>query len=132
MKNEQTPAYSVGWWLMAGAGLFWEKSTAGWLLVADLFWEKSTAGWWLISQANRLEVAPPQELVTNLQLGDAMWGGARSSIGRRKAVRRHQEGGVGSRRRRDRRKGVGPRRCREEDGGGATVTPWNFWISGCY
>jgi hypothetical protein len=39
---------------MAGAGLFWEKSTAGWLLVADLFWEKSTVGWWLISQANRL------------------------------------------------------------------------------
>jgi hypothetical protein len=68
----------------------------------------------------RDEVAPPQELVTNLQLGDAMWGGARSSIGRRKAVRRHQEGGVGSRRRKDRRKGVGPRRCREEDGGGAT------------
>jgi hypothetical protein len=29
---------------MAGAGLFWEKSTAGWLLVAGLFWEKSTAG----------------------------------------------------------------------------------------
>jgi hypothetical protein len=27
------PACSVGWWLMAGAGLFWEKSTAGWLLV---------------------------------------------------------------------------------------------------
>jgi hypothetical protein len=30
---------------MAGAGLFWEKSTAGWLLVAGLFWEKNTAGW---------------------------------------------------------------------------------------
>jgi hypothetical protein len=26
----------VGWWLMAGAGLFREKSTAGWLLVAGL------------------------------------------------------------------------------------------------
>jgi hypothetical protein len=39
------PACSVGWWLMAGAGLFWEKSTAGWLLVAGSFWEKSTAGW---------------------------------------------------------------------------------------
>jgi hypothetical protein len=38
---------------MTGAGLFWEKSTAGWWLVADLFWEKSTAGWWLTSQANR-------------------------------------------------------------------------------
>jgi hypothetical protein len=30
-------ACSFGWWLMAGAGLFLEKSTAGWLLVADLF-----------------------------------------------------------------------------------------------
>jgi hypothetical protein len=49
----QLAACSFGWWLMAGAGLFWEKSTAGWLLVADLFWEKSTIGWWLISQANR-------------------------------------------------------------------------------
>jgi hypothetical protein len=51
--NGRLPACSVGWWLMAGADLFWEKSTAGWLLVAGLFWEKSTAGWWLISQANR-------------------------------------------------------------------------------
>jgi hypothetical protein len=42
-------ASSFGWWLMAGAGLFWEKSTAVWLLVADLFWEKSTFGWWLMS-----------------------------------------------------------------------------------
>jgi hypothetical protein len=49
----ELPACSFGWWLMAGAGLFWEKSTAGWLLVAGLFWEKSTASWWLISQANR-------------------------------------------------------------------------------
>jgi hypothetical protein len=32
-------------------GLFWEKSTAGWLLVVNSFWEKSTAGWWLISRA---------------------------------------------------------------------------------
>jgi hypothetical protein len=38
-------AYSFGWWLMAGADLFWEKSTVGWLLVAGLFWEKSTGGW---------------------------------------------------------------------------------------
>jgi hypothetical protein len=30
-------ACSFGWWLMAGADLFGEKSTAGWLLVADLF-----------------------------------------------------------------------------------------------
>jgi hypothetical protein len=32
--------------------LFWEKSTAGWLLVVGLLWEKSNAGWWLVSQAN--------------------------------------------------------------------------------
>jgi hypothetical protein len=30
-------ACSFGWWLMAGAGLFGEKSTADWLLMADLF-----------------------------------------------------------------------------------------------
>jgi hypothetical protein len=30
-------ACSVGWWLMTGAGLFREKSTVGWLLVAGLF-----------------------------------------------------------------------------------------------
>jgi hypothetical protein len=30
-------ACSFGWWLMAGADLLGEKSTAGWLLVADLF-----------------------------------------------------------------------------------------------
>jgi hypothetical protein len=30
-------ACSFGWWLMAGAGLFREKITAGWLLVAGLF-----------------------------------------------------------------------------------------------
>jgi hypothetical protein len=47
-------AWGGGWWLMAGADLFWEKSTAGWLLMAGLFWEKSTAGWWLISQTNRV------------------------------------------------------------------------------
>jgi hypothetical protein len=33
--------------------LFWQKSTAGWLLMVGLFWEKSTAGWYLISQTNR-------------------------------------------------------------------------------
>jgi hypothetical protein len=44
---------SVGWWLIVGAVLFWEKSTVGWLLMANFFWEKSTAGWWLISQTNR-------------------------------------------------------------------------------
>jgi hypothetical protein len=52
--NTSLTACSFGWWLMAGTDLFWEKSTAGWLLVADLFWDKSTAGWWLISQANRV------------------------------------------------------------------------------
>jgi hypothetical protein len=46
-------------WLVAGAGLFWEKSTAGWLLVAGSFWEKSNVGWWLISRANRLELEIP-------------------------------------------------------------------------
>jgi hypothetical protein len=47
---------------MAGAGLFWEKSTTGWLLVADLFWEKNTAGWWLISQTNRARSLGHQRL----------------------------------------------------------------------
>jgi hypothetical protein len=46
-------ACSFDWWLMIDADLFWEKSTAGWLLVAGFLWEKSTAGWWLIRQANR-------------------------------------------------------------------------------
>jgi hypothetical protein len=54
-SDSRRVACSVGWWLMAGAGLFWEKSTAGRLLVVGLFWEKSTVGWWLISQANRAE-----------------------------------------------------------------------------
>jgi hypothetical protein len=40
-------------WLVAGADLFWEKSTADWLLVVGLFWEKSTTGWCLISQTRR-------------------------------------------------------------------------------
>jgi hypothetical protein len=53
MRITHAAACSVGWWLMAGADLFWEKSTVGWLLMTDLFWEKSTAGWWLISQTNR-------------------------------------------------------------------------------
>jgi hypothetical protein len=30
-------ACSFGWWLMAGAGLFCEKSTTGWLLMDGLF-----------------------------------------------------------------------------------------------
>jgi hypothetical protein len=51
---------------MAGADLFREKSTAGWLLVAGLFREKSTAGWWLISQANKLKYY--SNCLTNLLL----------------------------------------------------------------
>jgi hypothetical protein len=49
-------ACSFGWLLVAGADLFWEKSTIGWLLVVGLFWEKSTVGWWLISQANMADL----------------------------------------------------------------------------
>jgi hypothetical protein len=37
---------------MADADLLREKSTVRWLVVAGLFREKSAAGWWLISQAN--------------------------------------------------------------------------------
>jgi hypothetical protein len=29
-------ACSLGWWLMTGADLFWEKSIASWLLLVDL------------------------------------------------------------------------------------------------
>jgi hypothetical protein len=41
-KNSVRPEESLrncsfGWWLMAGTGLFWEKNTAGWLLMAALF-----------------------------------------------------------------------------------------------
>jgi hypothetical protein len=56
---------------MAGAGLFWEKSTAGWLLVAGLLWEKSTADWWLIIQANGAYVVRP--LPPSRQLSEARW-----------------------------------------------------------
>jgi hypothetical protein len=31
---------------VAGADLFGEKSSFGWLLVASLFRDKNTAGWW--------------------------------------------------------------------------------------
>ena len=36
-----------GWlWLVIGADLLWEKSTAGWLVAsADLMWEKNTIDW---------------------------------------------------------------------------------------
>jgi hypothetical protein len=36
-SSKHYAACSFGWWLMAGAGLFREKSTADWLLVASLF-----------------------------------------------------------------------------------------------
>jgi hypothetical protein len=39
-KSCKSSACSVGWWLMAGAGLFWEKSTASW------FW--LVAGGWFV------------------------------------------------------------------------------------
>jgi hypothetical protein len=39
-------ACSDGWWLMAGASLFWEKSTVDLLLLAGLFWEKYC---WLVA-----------------------------------------------------------------------------------
>jgi hypothetical protein len=53
-RTDRSSVCLVGWWLMVGTGLFWDKSTAGWLLMAGLLWEKSTSGWWLISQANRV------------------------------------------------------------------------------
>jgi hypothetical protein len=36
-------ACSFGLWLVACAGIFWEKSIVGWLLMVYLFWENSTA-----------------------------------------------------------------------------------------
>jgi hypothetical protein len=36
-KTGSTQEYWFGWWLMAGANLFCEKSSVGWLLVAGLF-----------------------------------------------------------------------------------------------
>jgi hypothetical protein len=53
--NEAWAKSSLFVWLVTDAGLFWEKGTAGWLLVAGLLWEKSSVGWWLISQANKLK-----------------------------------------------------------------------------
>jgi hypothetical protein len=37
LKRSKSNNCSFGRWLMAGADLFWKKSTAGWLLVAGLF-----------------------------------------------------------------------------------------------
>jgi hypothetical protein len=43
-------ACSVGWWLMAGVGLFWENSTAGWLrLVADGWFVLREKYCWLVA-----------------------------------------------------------------------------------
>jgi hypothetical protein len=41
-------------WLVADGGCWFVLREEYCWLVAGLFWEKSTAGWWLISQANRL------------------------------------------------------------------------------
>jgi hypothetical protein len=66
---------------MAGAGLFWEKSTAGWLVMADLFWEKSTVGWWLISQTDRaMDQLMWDPLMHGLIQNRQRWVGARSSF----------------------------------------------------
>jgi hypothetical protein len=43
-SNKKT--YGLFVWLVAGADLFGEKSSFGWLLVASLFRDKNTAGWW--------------------------------------------------------------------------------------
>jgi hypothetical protein len=67
-SQQRLKACMFGWWLMTSAGLFWEKSTAGWLLVAGLLWEKSTAGWWLISQTNRVLDCLQQHLYALLHL----------------------------------------------------------------
>jgi hypothetical protein len=69
-------SFSLFGWLMAGAGLFWDKSTAGWLLVAGLFWEKSTVGWWLISQANRAIIfwsSFPQQVLIQANRAIIFW-----------------------------------------------------------
>jgi hypothetical protein len=48
--NSATRACSVGRWLMAGAGLFWEKSTAGWLrLVTDGWFVLREKYCWLVA-----------------------------------------------------------------------------------
>jgi hypothetical protein len=57
-QAHHTPAAcSFGWWLMAGADLFRDKSTVGWLLVAGLFREKSTADWWLVWSERKVLLA---------------------------------------------------------------------------
>jgi hypothetical protein len=34
---QRYPAYSFGWWLMVGAGLFWDKSTGGWFVLREKY-----------------------------------------------------------------------------------------------
>jgi hypothetical protein len=75
---------------MAGAGFFWEKSTAGWLLVAGSFWEKSTAGWWLISRANRRKLKMGPERWWDTTMGGEVWQGSWA------AAHRHPSCGVPS------------------------------------
>jgi hypothetical protein len=31
------PSFSSAWWLMTGAGLFWEKNTAGWFILREKY-----------------------------------------------------------------------------------------------
>jgi hypothetical protein len=44
-----SPVYSFGWWLMAGAGLLREKSTAGWLLMSDDWFVLREKYCWLVA-----------------------------------------------------------------------------------
>jgi hypothetical protein len=37
LQLKQSWAYSVGWWLVAGAGLLWEKSTVDWFVVREKY-----------------------------------------------------------------------------------------------
>jgi len=53
-------------WLMAGADLLWENSTANWLVAGiDLVWEYSTAGW-LADKPNKHSVAYSGRYQTNI------------------------------------------------------------------
>jgi hypothetical protein len=79
VRRHSLRAYSFGWWLMAGADLFWEKSTADWLLVAGLFWEKSTAGSLVDKpseqavRAQRIPSTRGREQTRNRGSGSARW-----------------------------------------------------------
>jgi hypothetical protein len=61
-------ACSVGWWLMAGAGLFWEKSTAGWLrLVAGGWFVLREKYYWLVADK------PSEQAVAIKALSPLFW-----------------------------------------------------------